>query len=114
MTLDLDGRRFRAVSNSSSGDVSEETVFSYRQLDRVVWATYEGGGVRFGTLIAAIRDDERLDMRYQQIARDGTIKAGRCVSTLEQLPDGRLRLHEEWRWTEGGVGSGTSVVEEIP
>lgn len=113
MSLDLDGKRFRAVSNSSEGDVDSETVFEYHQDGRVVWATYAGGGVRFGTLIATVLDDGRLDMRYQQVAADGAIKSGRCLSAPEALPDGRVRLHEAWEWTEGGAGSGTSVVEEI-
>jgi len=64
-------------------------------------------------LIATVDDTGRLDMRYQQVAIDGTLKAGRCISTPEVLPDGRLRLHESWNWTEGGDGSGTSVIEEM-
>ena len=113
MSVDLDGRRFRAISNSSSGDSDGDTVFEYHQDGAVVWATYAGGGVRFGTLIAAVLDDGRLDMRYHQVAADGAIKSGRCHSVPEELPDGRVRLHETWEWTEGGTGSGTSVVEEI-
>lgn len=111
--MHYDNRRFRAVSNSSHGDVTGDTVFHYRQIGDIVWGTYDGGGVRFGTLLATVDDEGRLDMRYQQVAIDGTRKAGRCVSTPERLPDRRIRLHEQWTWTEGGVGSGTSVVEEI-
>jgi hypothetical protein len=106
-------RRFRAIANAPAGDVSHDTLFHYRQQDDVVWATYAGGAVRFGTLIATVDDSGRLDMRYQQVAANGTLKAGRCVSTPEVLPDGRLRLHESWNWTEGSEGSGTSVVEEM-
>jgi hypothetical protein len=111
--LNYDNRRFRAVANSSGGDVTGETMFHYRQIDRIVWGTYRGGGVAFGTLVATVDDDGRLDMRYQQVAIDGTRKAGRCVSMPERLADGRIRLHERWTWTEGGVGAGTSVVEEL-
>lgn len=57
--------------------------------------------------------DGRLDMRYQQVSTVGTIKTGRCVSVPEVLPDGRLRLRESWRWTEGGDGSGESTIEEV-
>lgn len=113
MAIDYNNRSFRGVSNSSGGDVDEETVFHYRQKGRVVWATYEGGAILLGTLTAVVLDDGRLDMRYQQVAPDGTFKTGRCVSVPEVLPDGRLRLHESWRWTEGGAGSGQSRVEEI-
>lgn len=90
-----------------------ETVFEYRQAGNVVWATYRGGPVSFGTLIAAVQDDGSLDMRYQQVLGDGSIKTGRCRSVPEVLEDGRLRLHEEWHWTEGSEGAGASVVEEL-
>jgi hypothetical protein len=29
------------------------------------------------------------------------------------LPNGRLRLHEEWQWTNGDLSKGRSIVEEI-
>jgi hypothetical protein len=90
-----------------------DTLFHYRQQGHAVWATYAGGAVQFGTLIATADDRGRLDMRYQQVATDGTLKGGRCISTPEVLHDGRLRLHESRNWTEGGEGSGTSVVEEM-
>lgn len=113
MTIDYHDRIFRASGATPGGDVDGETTFHYRQSGDVVWATYEGGGVRFGTLVARVSPDGALDMRYQQVARSGEIKTGRCVSTPEVLPDGRLRLHERWHWTEGGDGAGTSVVEQV-
>lgn len=113
MTISYHDRRFRPIVNAQGGDVSHDTLFHYHQQDDIVWATYAGGAVRFGTLIATVDDSGRLDMRYQHVAVDGTIKAGRCTSTPEALPDGRLRLHESWNWTEGGEGSGTSVIEEM-
>lgn len=108
-----DNRLFRVVTNAPGGDASAETVFHYRQKGRLVWGTYEGGQVAVGTLIATVDDEGRLDMRYQQIALDGTRKAGRCISIPERLSDGRLRLHERWVWTEGGEGGGDSVIEEF-
>ena len=113
MIIDYHDRRFRSIANTTNGDVGDRTVFHYRQRGRVVWATYEGGAVTFGTLVASVLDDGTLDMRYQHVAEGGAIKAGRCVSTPERLPDGRLRLHEHWSWTEGGEGQGRSQVEEI-
>jgi len=112
--IDYHNRFFRGVSNSPGGDVDGDTVFHYRQQGDVVWATYEGGAVRFGTLTALILPDGRLDMRYQQIAAGGAFKTGRCVSVPEVLPDGRISLHESWQWLEGGEGFGHSRVEEIP
>jgi hypothetical protein len=111
--IHYDGRIFSSVSNSASGDVSSETRFLYRQRGDVVWATYEGGAVRFGTLVARVAPDGALDMRYQHVSEDGTLKTGTCRSVPELLPDGRLRLHESWAWTSPAEASGSSVVEEV-
>ena len=108
-----DGKTFRSVSNTSSGDVSSETRFHYHQEGELVWATYEGGAVRFGTLVAKAGDGGRLDMRYQHLTVDGELKTGHCTSVPETLSDGRLRLHESWRWTSGSGASGESVIEEV-
>jgi hypothetical protein len=112
--VNYNDRYFRSVGNVDGGDVDADTVFHYRQEDEIVWATYRGGGVAFGTLTALVLPDGRLDMRYQQVSKDGIIKTGRCLSTPEILSDGRLRLHESWSWTEGGEGAGESRIEEIP
>ena len=106
-------RVFRSVENSAGGDVDSDTVFQYRQEGNIVWATYAGGAVAFGTLTSLILGDGRLDMRYQQVSPTGPIKIGRCISTPETPPDGRLRRREAWRWTEGGEGEGRSCVEEV-
>ena len=108
-----DGRRFRTVANTANGEVGAETVFEYRQEGEVVWATYHGGGVARGTLVAIVANDGRLDMRYAHVNDAGDLMTGVCVSTPETLPDGRLRLHEVWRWTSGNGSSGTSMLEEI-
>lgn len=89
------------------------TTFHYRHRGDLVWATYSGGSVRFGTLLAKADAAGNLEMRYQHIATDGGFKSGRCRSRPEHLPDGRLRLHEEWQWTDGAEGRGASVVEEV-
>ena len=112
--MTFEGRIFRSVSNSSSGDVDAETLFHYHQIgEDLVWATYEGGSVRFGTLVARVLADASLDMRYQHVNRSGELMTGVCRSRPEVLPDGRLRLHESWRWTCGDRSAGRSVVEEV-
>jgi hypothetical protein len=111
--VDYDARVFRSVANSAGGDVDGETTFHYHQRGDVVWATYAGGSVVFGTLLAKADDEGNLDMRYQHVAVDGTFKSGRCQSRPERLPDGRLRLHERWQWTDGARGQGESIIEEV-
>src|SRR3712207_2943335 len=100
-----DGRRFRSVENSEAGEVGPETVFRYGQDGDVVHATYEGGGVRSGVLIATADGEGNLDARYAHVNASGGLMTGECRTTPEVLPDGRLRLHEEWRWSSGDGGS---------
>jgi hypothetical protein len=111
--ISYNGRVFRSVSNTTNGEVSSETLFSYRHENAIVWATYAGGGISFGTLIAVVNDDDSLEMRYQHVNAQGELMTGRCRSVPEMLSDGRIRLHESWQWTCGDCSSGQSVVEEV-
>ncbi|MDX2043975.1 MAG: n-acetylglutamate synthase [Acidobacteriota bacterium] len=111
--INYNNRRFVGVSNSDTGEVSPETIFHYRQQDDIVWATYAGGSIRFGTLVAKVDADGRLDMRYQHVNVEGELCTGTCRSTPEVLPDGRYRLHESWQWTSDDYSSGNSIVEEL-
>jgi mannose-6-phosphate isomerase-like protein (cupin superfamily) len=108
----LDGRRFAPTGDVVGGEVGADTVFRYHQADEVVWAEYDGGRVRHGTLVGTRNGDE-LDFRYTQLTTDGQTATGRCRSRITLLDDGRLRLDESWEW-ESRNGSGTSVVEELP
>lgn len=109
-----DGRRFRGVQNTPNGEVGGETLFHYRQRGDVVWATYAGGGVRQGVLVATMDGAGALDVRYSHVSAAGALMTGVCRTVPEVLPDGRLRLHERWRWTSGDGSEGASVVEEVP
>ncbi|MEO6714247.1 MAG: hypothetical protein ABIM89_12565 [Mycobacteriales bacterium] len=109
MTASLDGREFVVVENAV-GEVDAATVFSYQEKDGVVSARYEGGAIRLGYLVGT-RSGDNLDFRYVHLGATGETSSGRCLSRIEVLDDGRLRLHEDWSW-ESRDGSGTSVVEE--
>jgi len=52
-------------------------------------------------------------MRYQHVSAGDAIRTGLCLSVPEVLPDGRVRLVEEWQWTNGDRSSGRSVLEEV-
>jgi hypothetical protein len=113
MQFNYEGRIFRSISNSSNGEVGDDTRFHYHQQGNIVWATYGGGSVLMGTLIAKVNFDGSLDMRYQHLNDECEFVNGECHSVPEILPDGRYRLHEEWRWRCRDGSSGNSVVEEI-
>ena len=67
--------------------------------------------MRFGSLVARVEPDGRLDMRYQHWGAGG-VRTGQCRSTPEWLADGRLRLHDEWQWTNGDGMAGREIIKE--
>jgi hypothetical protein len=107
----LDGLVLAPVADQSPGQVGARTRFAYHERDGEVWAEYAGGDVVRGFLVGT-RAGDRLDFRYVQLTRDGATSSGHCVSTVVELPDGRVRLEETWEW-ESRPGSGTSVVEQV-
>ena len=109
--IDYDGRAFRPVSNEN-GEVGADTVFVYRQSGRILTSTYAGGSIQAGHLMGLVGDDGSIELSYHQVNTSGELRTGVCRTTPEQLPDGRLRLHEEWRWTSGDGSAGRSVLEE--
>lgn len=111
--INYNNRRFVSVSNTENGEVSDDIIFEYKQEEDIVSSIYRGGAIKYGMLIAKVDKDGCLDMRYQQINAEGKLRTGKCFSTPEVLPDGRIRLHEKWEWTSGDFSKGESVIEEI-
>ena len=111
--INYDNRKFRLMDNSGTGEVSGDTVFQYHQADAIVWAEYSGGEIARGHLIALCDDQGNLDMSYHHVNLRDEIMSGRCRSTPEILPGGRIRLHEKWQWTSGDLAWGESVLEEL-
>ena len=111
MQSSLEGRRFRGSEMSDEGEAGTATVFEYHEEGDLIWARYAGGAVRLGFLVGT-RDGDRLDFRYSQLNERGETSNGHCLTTISTLPDGRLRLSEEWDW-ESKPGSGTSVEDEV-
>lgn len=106
----LDGRVF-GVADSGGGAATTETKFRYSEDGDLITATYEGGTIRKGFLVGS-RSGDSLDFRYAQLHFDGSTATGHCVTQLEELEDGRIRLNERWAW-DSQPGSGNSVAEEL-
>lgn len=109
--LNLNGKKFKSVSSSTNGEVSSSTVFEYRQKGNVVWATYQGGEILFGTLSGHIAK-EKLNFTYQHQNNNGDFKTGKCKSVIE-MKNGKLILKETWEWTCDDYSKGESILEEI-
>lgn len=107
----LEGRRFRPPDNVTGGDVGVGTLFEFHEDAGMVWARYEGGRVRLGFLVGT-SDGTYLEFRYTQLLVDGGTANGWSRDRIEVLADGRVRLHEAWRW-ESKAGAGSSVLMEV-
>ena len=110
--INYNDRTFRSVSNSANGEVSNETVFHYKQNGFHITATYSGGNIADGSLSATSDEACNLYMRYQHINTSGQFLTGICFSRPEIMPNGKIRLHEKWQWTCGDYSKDESVAEE--
>ncbi len=110
--MNFNGKTFRALQNVASGDVSDETRFYYHQVDDYLWGSYSGGGVSAGVLIGKVIEEIKLDFHYAHYDKNGQYRTGHCQSKAEVV-DGRIRLYEEWQWTNGDQSRGSSIIEEV-
>ncbi|MCB0573556.1 MAG: hypothetical protein KDC61_03205, partial [Saprospiraceae bacterium] len=111
--INYHGKTFRPVSNTENGETSADTTFYYKQEGNVLTSEYSGGKIVTGHLIGLVDVQGNIDMRYHQLNDEGVLMTGICRSVPERLPDGRIRLHENWEWTSGDLSKGRSIIEEI-
>ncbi|WP_343531753.1 n-acetylglutamate synthase [Pedobacter sp.] len=113
MMINYDQKIFRPINNTENGETSNETIFVYTQVGNILTSTYSGGKIVSGHLIGLVDEQGNINMRYHQVNNRGELMTGRCQSTPEILPDGRIKLHETWEWTSGDYSKGQSIIEEI-
>jgi hypothetical protein len=99
--INYHNKYFRPIQNSDNGETSSETLFHYQQVGNIVTSVYKGGKIISGHLIGLVNEDGDIDMRYHQINDQNGLMTGICRSTPEILLNGKIRLHEEWKWTSG-------------
>lgn len=103
---------FRVIRNAENGEISNETIFYYKQNGNILTAEYFGGKIMCGHLIGLVDEDGNIEMRYHQINIGGELMTGVCISKPELMPNGKIRLYENWEWTSGDKSKGKSIVEE--
>ncbi len=111
--MNYDGKKFRSFSSSENAEVSDEVIFEYHQNGNVLTCQYQGGAIKKGQLLGIVSKNGAIDMRYHQILKNGSLQTGVCQSTPEFRDDGRIRLHEKWKWTSGDFSEGNSILEEL-
>ena len=111
--MNYNNKTFRPISNSENGETSHETVFVYRQEGNVLTSEYAGGKIIQGHLIGLVDENGTIDMRYHQVSNKGELMTGVCKSIPEIMENGKIRLHETWKWTSGDCSEGQSLLEEV-
>jgi hypothetical protein len=111
--MNYHNKLFKPVENSENAETSSDTVFKYQQDGNMLTSKYSGGQIIKGHLIGLVDDEGNIDMRYHQVNNKGELMTGICKSTPEVMENGKIRLHEDWKWTSGDLSNGKSILEEI-
>ncbi len=111
--MNYNNKKFRQVQNSVNAETTVETIFEYKQKGNILTSEYQGGQIVKGHLIGLVDQDGNIEMRYHQINKKGELMTGTCFSKPELGENGKVVLHENWRWTSGDKSSGNSILKEI-
>jgi hypothetical protein len=113
MKYNLDGKKFKSISNTENGEVSAETIFHYHQNNEIITADYSGGSIRKGHLIGKQLMSGQLEFVYHHINDNGELMVGKCSSTPEISENNKIKLIEKWQWLSGDKSQGESEIIEI-
>lgn len=113
MIINYNGKKFKPLSNSDNGEVSEDMIFTYEQKGTILESTYSGDQIVKGHLIGIVSEKGEIDMCYHQINKSGKLMTGICHSKPEILKNGKIKLYESWQWTSGDKSKGESILIEI-
>lgn len=111
--MNYNNKKFKAVSNSQTGEVDRNTIFHYYQKDNILWGTYAGEQIQFGTITGIVHAEGHISFAYQHVNQHNEIMTGTCESIPELTEDGKIRLYESWIWTCKDRSSGESIIEEL-
>ena len=98
MRFDFNNKNFRVIKNDGpDAEVTEETVFHFKQEDNVVHADYYGGKVKMGKFIGIIEDNE-IHFKYHQVNLLNEFNSGHSKDQIELTENKKIRLIDEWEW----------------
>lgn len=96
---DFNNKTFLLLENSSEGKANSETVFEYSQDGNLVTADYYGGDIKYGKIIALLKNEE-LHMRYQCLTTAHELKSGKAVAEISMTTNNKIKLKLAWEWLE--------------
>ena len=103
----LHDRRFVTVGNPH-GVIGADTVFHYRVDGPMISATYQGGRVHAGHVIARATGADTIETLYHSLTTDGELLSGWSRGRVGTDAAGRTTLAFEWGWLSGAEGGGES------
>jgi len=112
MKINLNNKIFKALSNSENGEVSNETIFHYKQSENIIWADYSGGEIVKGNLTGKYIEENKIQFVYQHINKNEEIMTGKCTSKIEIDKNNKINLTENWQWTCKDFSKGKSKLIE--
>jgi len=112
VSYNLNNKRFALIDNSDNGEVDASTIFEYQQNENIVTAKYYGGTVKYGKIIAVLKEDQ-LDMLYQCVTVEDELKAGKAIANITTTSSGKIKLSLNWQWLTEKGDNGTSEYVEI-
>lgn len=83
-----------AAASDRPGD---EILFYCEQYGDLIQARYQGGSISEGRLLAKESDAGRFATLYHHTTTSGELLIGEGSYTQNELQDGRVVLHKEWR-----------------
>lgn len=107
----LDGVKMAPVATAEQGEVSGETLMTFKQSGEVVTACYRGGSIVEGFLIGFLSGAD-FRFRYIQADTSGRLDAGKSNALVEVTKEGKLRMIEHFEWATRPA-SGTNIFEEV-
>ena len=110
--FNFNNKKFVLLQNSEKGQVNSETIFEYKQVNNLVTADYYGGTIKYGKIIANLKDDE-LNMLYQCLTTDNQLKAGKALAKITMTETGKMKLSLNWEWLTNSNEKGNSEYMEI-
>jgi hypothetical protein len=110
--ISLDNKTFYLENNSSGGTSNSDTIFHYQQKDDLVTASFGGGSVRFGNLIALHKGDH-LEMIYQLLTTSKELKSGKAIAHISLGENNKIQLNMNWEWLQGYNNTGISTYREL-